>query len=430
MGNDRAPLIVLLYPRVEPDMPHGTKLLGVPLPVLTLARPLLDAGYEVQILDENAEARPLERLDPQRRPVFFGISCIGGYQIVSGLRVARELGRRWPGVPRVWGGWNPTLLPELYERDDVADAVDVIVRGRAEHRVVELARRLASGASLDGLEGLAWREPGADGSVVRRTPDAEVVHDPAPPRLPYELIPDLDAYSTRQGVLNVMSSWGCPHRCGFCGIPVGTRTFRPLDNDVVIEHLTHARDALGVRTIVFFDDNFFTTKQRVLDLAERLVAAGLGLQWHSNGRLDQVLTLDVDELRLLRRSGCRSINIGYETGEQAVADDVDKDIQVGDVYELARRFAAADLALSLNFMVGLPAEDEGALVRSLETLKAIHALQPDLEVCWYLFMPPPHTPLWHRLVADGRLSEPRSLEEHVALQSLGVAVRKEIAADG
>ena len=116
----------------------------------------------------------------------------------------------------------------------------------------------------------------------------------------------------------------------------------------------------------------------------------------------------------------RSINIGYETGEQAVADDVDKDIQVGDVYELARRFAATDLALSLNFMVGLPAEDEGALVRSLETLKAIHALQPDLEVCWYLFMPPPHTPLWHRLVADGRLSEPRSLEEHVALQSLGL----------
>ena len=56
MGNDRAPLIVLLYPRVEPDMPHGTKLLGVPLPVLTLARPLLDAGYEVQILDENAAA--------------------------------------------------------------------------------------------------------------------------------------------------------------------------------------------------------------------------------------------------------------------------------------------------------------------------------------------------------------------------------------
>ncbi|WP_145064276.1 B12-binding domain-containing radical SAM protein [Engelhardtia mirabilis] len=406
--------ILLLFPRVEPDQPDRDKLLGLPLAPLTLARSLIEHGYDVLAVDQNVDPGIAGRLGSMERPLWVGLSIIGGWQIRTGLSLARRIRRRWPDVPIVWGGWNPTLLAHLYEAPHLAPWVDVVVRGRAEVTAVELSDRLRDGRGLDGIAGLSHRSGGGD---LVREPDRPTAPDPSHALLPYHLIDDPDAYITAQGLVNYMSSHGCPHRCGFCGIPVGTRTFRPLETELVVEQVAELKQR-GSGTVLFYDDNFFTQKARVVDLARRLLESGLGIEWYSNGRLDQVLAFDENELRLLVASGCRSVNVGYETGDQQVADGVHKDIDVESVYEAARRFAAVGLHLSLNFMVGLPGETPQSLVRSLETLKRIHAIQPDMDVCWYMFMAAPGTELWHRLIDEGQLTDPATLEEHARLQPL------------
>ncbi len=405
--------IVLIYPRAEPDWPDEEKLLGLPLAVLTVARPLVAAGYDVRVLDENVTRRPLDELREMPRPLYVGISVIGGYTIRSAVAIAKRVGALWPGVPRVFGGWNPTLMAHLYEADDAAGFVDVVVRGRGEAQALAIARRLEEGRDLDGIAGVSWRD-GEGG--LRRNPDAPL-EEPAEGPLPYDLIRDFDPYLARLGAVNYVSSYGCPHRCEFCGIPAYTRTFKPLRNETVVEQLRLLKGR-GIDTILFLDDNFFTSRERVVDLARRLIDARVGLKWHSNGRLDQVMALDDDELALLARSGCGSVNVGYETGDQEVADLILKDVDVSDVYECAARFRKAGLHVSLNFMVGLPGEDPDSLVRSLETLKRVHAEQPDMDVCWYMFMPAPGTELWRKLVEGGLLTEPRTLAEHGRLQPL------------
>ena len=122
--------------------------------------------------------------------------------------------------------------------------------------------------------------------------------------------------------------------------------------------------------------------------------------------------------RCQARAGCRGVNVGYETGDQHVADRVKKDVQVTDVFALARRLHEAGIHLSINFMVGLPGETPERLLASLETLLRIHELHPGVEVCWYFFMPAPGTEAWDELVAEGRLSEPRTLAEHARLQTM------------
>jgi anaerobic magnesium-protoporphyrin IX monomethyl ester cyclase len=410
-----APVIVLLNARAEPDYPDPTKVLGLPLAILTLARVLLPAGYDVRLVDENVTGRPEDRLAAMPRPLMVGISCLGGGQIPSGLRLARIVRRRWPGVPLVWGGWSPTMLPHLYEAEPL---VDVVVRGRGEAPLLALAERLAAGRDADGIPGISWRD--ANG-VMRRNPetgadDAPAAAEPDAP-LPYHLVAHWDRYLTAFGTLNYHSSRGCPHRCTYCGIPTQDRTFQARDNERVVEDLSRT-PALGIDTIVFFDDNFFTSKERVLDLAQRLVESGLGLTWHSNGRLDQVEGLDDSELALLRRSGCASINIGYETGDQAVAERVHKDVRCADMVPLAARLQAAGIGLSINVMVGLPGETPERLVASMDTLMEIHAAHQGVEVAWYMFMPAPGTPAWQELVADGLLTEPATLAEHMRLQSM------------
>lgn len=406
--------IVLIYPRAEPDWPDEGKLLGLPLAVLTVARPLVRAGYDVRILDENVDRRPLDALRAMPHPLYVGFSVIGGYTIHSGRLLAEKVGELWPGVPRVWGGWNPTLMTHLYEAESAAPWVDVVVRGRGEAQALAIAERLESGRDLEGVLGVSWRD--ADGAL-HRNPDAPLDDPSEAGPLPYDLIPDFDPYITRDGVLNTMSSYGCPHRCEFCGIPVSTRTFKPLPNQTVVDELLLAK-ARGIREVVFLDDNFFTSKTRVVELAALLEEREVGIRWHSNGRLDQVLQLDTDELVAVARSGCSSINVGYETGDQEVADAIQKEIHVGDVYDLARRFRDAGIHLSLNVIVGLPGETREALVRTLESLHQVFALQPDMDVCWYIFMPSPGTESWRKLCASGELSEPNTLVEHESLQSL------------
>jgi len=408
--------IVLLYPRAEPDWPHPEKLQGLPLACLTIARPLVDAGYDVRIVDENASPRALELLRAMPRPLWVGLSVIGGYTITSARRLAREVAALWPGVPRVWGGWNPTLLPELYEAPEVAQEVDVIVRGRGEWSVVELSARIADGRALDGIHGVSYRD---EAGVVQRSEPLALEDAPPPGPLPYELVEDLEAYVTRHGALNFVTSWGCPHRCSFCGIPAATRTFRPAAVEAVVEELVKLAQR-GIHTFLFLDDNFFTQKQRVLALAREMQRRGLDAGWHSNGRIDQVGVLDQAELCELAEAGLRSINVGYESGDQSVADGVMKDVSVGDMQSLAARMARAGIRLSLNVIVGLPGESADSLVRSIESLPAIHAAQPDLELCWYMYMPAPGTALWEEHIERGLLRRPQSLSEHELLQPLGL----------
>lgn len=407
--------IVLISPRAEPDWPHPEKLQGLPLGCLTVARPLVARGHDVRIVDENVLARAIDAFHEIDRPLWIGFSVIGGYTLVAGMALAKKLRRKYPGVPFVWGGWNPTLMSHLYEDETSASIVDIVVRGRGEQPAVDITDRLIEGRSLADVPGISWREP--SGKMVRNS-DGSLEPIGSSGALPYHLIEDPSRYILRFGAINFISSYGCPHRCGFCGIPVGTRTFRPMDNVVVVEELARIKKDLRVRSVVFLDDNFFTQKGRVIDLAERMIAAGLELAWHSNGRLDQVGPLSDEELALLVRSGCRSINVGYETGSQEVADAVDKDIRVEDIYAVADKFSRVGLRLSINFMVGLPGETPQSLIESLETLRAIHARHRDLEVCWYIYMPAPGTPLWQKLVDEGKLFEPRTLAEHARFQSL------------
>ncbi len=407
--------IVLISPRAEPDWPHPEKVQGLPLACLTLARPLVARGYEVRIVDENVLLRATDAIARIDDPLWIGFSVIGGHTLVSAMALARKLRRLKPGVPLVWGGWNPTLMPHLYEDSSAADIVDIVVRGRGEQPAVDISERLVAGASLADVPGVSWRD--GSGRAIRNA-DSPSESETGSGSLPYELIEEPARYILRFGAINFISSWGCPHRCGFCGIPVGTRSFRPMDNAFVVQELARIKGTLGVRDVVFLDDNFFTQKARVIDLAERLIAARLGITWHSNGRLDQVGPLTEDELALLKHSGCRSMNVGYETGSQEVADGVDKDIRVTDIYGLADTFTRVGLKLSINFMVGLPGETPASLIASLETLRAIHARHPDLEVCWYMYMPAPGTSLWKSLVREGRLFEPKTLLEHSRFQSL------------
>ena len=77
-----------------------------------------------------------------------------GFGRGAALELARRV-RRGLGVPVGVLGSQVTFTPdEIFERD----SVDFVVRGEPEHTVRDVARRVAAGEGLAGVEGTA--EPG------------------------------------------------------------------------------------------------------------------------------------------------------------------------------------------------------------------------------------------------------------------------------
>jgi len=398
--------VLLVNARSEPEQPDPHRLLGIPLGVLTLAQELIEEGFDPTIIDQSVQIDLRDRMRAMPQPAMVGISCDGGEQIIGGREIADAVRKVWPGVPVVWGGWGPTLQPSIYEHPSAARWIDIFVRGKGNVAIRQIMRAFEAERSLDGIDGLTWRDE--DGGI-HSNPDSPKVVASTRAALPYDLI-DWNVYMTRVGIANYISASGCPHRCEFCSIPVSLPTFDPTDNEIVIEHLRdlHSR---GIKYIVFFDDNFFTSKKRVFDLARRMIESGMNLQWHSNGRVDHLSHVTAEEFQYLRDSGCNYLNVGLETGDQAIADGIKKNIVVDDMYEVARHCERVGIGLTVNFIIGLPGETAESQINSFDVLEKLYRIQPKMLVYWHLYMPSPGTPLWKKHVAEGTLVQPTTLDE-------------------
>lgn len=98
----------------------------IPLNMLHVAYPLVNAGYQVRVLDMRLDDYRTFKLG---NPLFVGIGTMSGFQIRFALEFAKKVRQELPSCPIVWGGVHPSLLPEQTAANPF---VDVVVRGEAE----------------------------------------------------------------------------------------------------------------------------------------------------------------------------------------------------------------------------------------------------------------------------------------------------------
>src|ERR1700686_5226827 len=114
-----------------------------PLGILSLATPLMRAGYKVVLIDStitpNFKKRVIEELDDALCLV---ISLVTGPMIREVVEIGRESKRLYPALPVVLGGWHPSLLPD---QTLAAPYVDVVVKGQGEDAFLEVVERTRAG---------------------------------------------------------------------------------------------------------------------------------------------------------------------------------------------------------------------------------------------------------------------------------------------
>lgn len=344
------------------------------LGLLTLAGltpPHVQVEYvEVEDLDENT---PL--------PGGFDVVAISSFTAM--IKDAYRLADRYreAGALVILGGLHVTAMP-----DEAAEHADAVVVGEAEPVWPQVVRDLEARE----LKPRYQAPPGA----------FNLAHAPMPR---FDLLDP-----SRYNRLTVQTQRGCPFHCDFCAASIRLRPgYRTKPVDRVLAEIEAIRRIWDEPFLEFADDNTFASKRHGRALAEGL--RGLGLKWFTES--DISVGRDPELLRLMKESGCAQILVGLESPQAGGLDGLERQSnwkrrQLDDYRRAIDNIQEAGITLNGCFVLGLDGTDAGAFDAVYDFVKETGLYEVQITV----MTPFPGTPLYQRLLEQGRILYPGAWE--------------------
>ena len=377
-----------------------------PLGILAISTPLLNAGYDIRIIDATITPDYKKRiLEEVKDALCLGISLVTGPMIRETVDVAKAIKKWDPDFPIVLGGWHPSLLPTQTLE---APYVDIVVRAQGEESMLAVADRLRDDAPLDDVLGIGFKRDGK----LHFTSERPLKRLEQMPAKAYQLA-DFDAYEKVCGRRWAMyvSSLACPFNCAYCtNAGVYGRKWNALPVEQVVEETIELTRRYRLELLWMADDNFLVDLDRSLKIAEGLIRAGGTFKWSVQATTNLTARLSISELTLLRRSGLHQICQGIETASPTVMKLMNKDFQVlGDIYQSTERCIGAGVIPSFNIIFGFPGEGWKERRETVNFMMDICRKFPGAEFWTNIFTPYPGSPIFQRTAELG-IEVPTSLE--------------------
>ncbi len=346
----------------EPERVYGCSYSIYPTPDLAMllnAATLEKAGYYVSIYKVKKNDRAT---DIPRAEAYF----INGVLLSkdADLTLAKLLTRR-----RVFFyGPSPTLQPEAY----LVSQHHYVIRGETEH-IIENA--LKNPLKTKGISYIR-------GKKVIHNAYAGIITNLDSIPFPARHLDKGEYYNPKlnfKKFTNVLASRGCMNHCYFC-VPNSISWARELEwkkyhqgkppvvarsAPNVIQEIQQLK-AKGYQEFSFIDDQFSVGKTRVLEILEGIKDLEM-----SFGLLARADRIDEDIIKSLAEAGCHYVDLGVESFNQEVLDDIQKDINIKDVIKIIKLLAKYKIEPKLNIMLGTsPKENRQKIIATInQTLK-------------------------------------------------------------
>ncbi len=354
--------ILLIYPHFRGSIDRS-RFRFPPLGVAYLAASLREAGHRVHLLDCSFSRRDdaLQRALAIHADIV-GISCLATMQDDC-LRLAERL-RDHCGL-LVAGGPLPTCHPEAFLQH-----FDVVVRGEGEQTMPEIVAAYEAGTDLRGVRGAVFpAATGAEGSAHEAwsapprplSKDLDGIAFPARDLLPNARYIAFGRKAYGLAVTTIMSTRGCPYRCEFCSNVVFGASYRERSPCNVVDEIEEAL-SIGYDHISFADDVFTLNRSRVLEICAEIERRGLVFSWECLGRVD---SFDRRMALAMRRSGCRRVFFGIESGDDEVLRLMRKQITTAQARRAVDVAHRAGLEVGAFFIVCYPGETDETVLATL-----------------------------------------------------------------
>jgi len=319
--------------------------IGLNIALGYLAAALKKAGNEVKVLDfTNHRGWPVEMVErkfiEQFKPDLIGISLF----YISYYGVKQMVGR----IKKYWNGRIVIGGPQMtIEREnilrDIAE-LDYAVVGDGEDAIVELCRAIQGEMDLSDIAGLIYRKSGDILSNRDRAIPMNIDNIPFPDYEPFG-IETIRRYA-------IITSRGCPHRCTYCYR--STLRWRPRSPENIVEELKKAMEKYRSEEFVIVDDAFNIRPDRIEKFCDLLHSKNIRLPWSCTGVRADTMT---DGLaKKMREAGCYSINIGVETLQPDLYENLNRHMSIEQVLKCIQILKKYNFRIIGYFMIGLPGE--------------------------------------------------------------------------
>lgn len=287
---------------------------------------------------------------------------------------------RAAGVTTAIGGLHVTAVPE-----EALAHCDIVVAGEGE----PVWRRL-----------LADVEAGTARGVYRPEEPFDLADAPVPR---YDLL-DPDRYNR----LTVQTQRGCPWRCEFCASSIlltpryETKPARKVAAEI------EAMKSIWVDPFVeLSDDNSFVNRRHAREIVEAI--GSQHVHWFTE--TDVSIADDPGLLTLMAEAGCREILVGFESPSAEALDGVEtrrnwKRDQIDRYRSAVETIQSHGIALNACFVLGLDGDGPGVF----DAVAAFVEDTDPFDVQITVLTPFPGTPLYARLLSEGRILEPGAWE--------------------
>lgn len=325
------------------------------------------AGHRVALMDMPARGMTWEVLEKHIADFApeMVVMSTSTPSIANDCKVAAAIARLLPVKPIVAAGTHVTARPQ--DAFVPGSGFTIVMRGEYDETVVDLADALEKGRDLSMVAGISYP---SDGKLVS-TPARPLIEDLDSLPMLGKVIHDhlhVDDYffaAARYPMIMMITGRGCPNQCIFCVYPqtMHGRRYRLRSPESVAQEFAYIRENLPqIKEIVIEDDTFTADLPRAHEISRLLIATHNRIPWTINVRA----TLDLETMRLMRRAGCRTLVVGFESGDEGVLKAMHKNITLGDQKQFARDAKLAGLLVHGCFMAGNPGETRQTLQRTLE----------------------------------------------------------------
>lgn len=380
---------------------------------------LIKEGHEVVLLDPDAQRLDLNKLKEKIlsfQPEVVGISTLAP-SFPNALRIATMIKENM-AVPIVIGGVHATALSKEILRQ--YREFDIVVRGEGEFTFLELCQYFQGHKKLELIKGITYRDGNA--GIIENEPRPYLENLDILP-FPERNLVDLDNYQlnvhfdrgTRSATM--ITSRGCPSQCTYCAsFLVAGKKFRAHSPQYTISEIEKLIKDYKVRHILFWDDSFTLSHERVVEICKLILKKKLNFTWTCMGRVDRG---NKEIYSLMKKAGCYNILFGIESGNEGILKNIKKNITLDQARATLKVCNDLGIKTHLTFIFGSPGETAETVRNSINFAKE---LKPTL-ANFFMVIPYVGTEMYNKLYSLSHKKEEITNWEDWSHSSLNAPVR-------